>query len=1094
MTKKSFFHSPSRTAHWGCFRLLVFALCFLSFGNLYAQNALWMRYPAISPDGQHIVFSYQGNLYIVKSEGGRALPLTMHPAYDFQPVWSNDGQHIAFASDRYGNFDVFLMHKDGGTPQRLTFHSSNDIPYSFSPDSTSVLFSSARLDSPQNMQFPSGSLPELYSVSVQGGRPIQIMTTPALHVNFNIDGSQMLFEDTKGFEDPFRKHHTSSITRDIWLYDKEGNSFRQLSSFVGEDRNPVFAPNGDDFYYLSEQSGTMNVFKSSVSNPNQAFQISNFTFHPVRYLSLSRDGILCYSYDGEIYTQREGNDAQRVSIQILSDNLANPTSVKIVSGQVTEMALAPSGKELAFVFRGEVFVTSVDGSLTKRITNTPEQERFIDYSPDGKSIVYASERNNSWNIYMTSLSKKDEKYFMNSTVIEEKAVLETEEETFQPAFSPDGKELAYIEERTRLMVIDLQSKETRTIMDGSQNFSYLDGDQHFEWSPDGKWFLLHFQLPEYWFNEVGLISSDGKGKVINLTKSGFYDVSPQWAQKGKMMIWASNKSGMHSVAKSGPTELDIYGLFFTKKAFDIYRMSKEEYELYIEAQEEAKKEEKEKGEKKEKEKTEVEKIEPVEIDWDGLTERRTRLTIHSSRLSDAALTHDGKYLLYFSQAEKGYDLWRTELRTKETKVLAKFGDRGGALELDKEGKNVFVLSEGAITKVEVESGTKKPVIIQGEMILNENAERDYLFDHVTRQVKKKFYDPSLHGAKWEMLTIEYRRFLPHINNNYDFQEMLSELLGELNASHTGARYRHSDPQGDQTASLGVFFDQTYEGEGLKIKEIMEGSPLIQSGSKITDGIIIEKIDGVSLTPGLNYYPLLNRKAEKIVLLSLHDPKSSERWEEKVKPIKLSQENQLLYDRWVKRNRKITHELSSGRLGYMHIRGMSDSSYRVFIDAVMGEEVNREALVVDSRFNGGGDLVDDLTTFLSGERYQVFKAPDRNIGFESQRRWTKPSIVLVCESNYSDAHCFPAAYRDLGIGKIVGMPVPGTCTFVWWEMLQNGVVFGIPNLGVADKSGDILENKQLEPDILVRNEYDKVSSGIDQQLERAVKELLEELKK
>ena len=394
----------------------------------------------------------------------------------------------------------------------------------------------------------------------------------------------------------------------------------------------------------------------------------------------------------------------------------------------------------------------------------------------------------------------------------------------------------------------------------------------------------------------------------------------------------------------------------------------------------------------------------------------------------------------------------------------------------------------------VESGEKKPVAIKGEMILNENAERNYLYDHVTRQVKKKFYDPGLHGAQWEMLTSEYRRFLPHINNNFDFQEMLSELLGELNASHTGARYRHSDPKGDQTASLGVFFDGTYEGLGLKIVEIMEGSPLVQAGSKIKEGSIIEKIDGVTIEPGLNYYPLLNRKADTIVLLSLFDPESSERWEEKVKPISLGQERQLLYDRWVKRNRKITHELSNGRLGYMHIRGMSDSSYREFIDVVMGEEVNREGLVVDSRFNGGGDLVDDLTTFLSGESYQVFKAPDRTIGFESQRRWTKPSIVLVCESNYSDAHCFPAAYRDQGIGKIVGMPVPGTCTFVWWEQLQNGVVFGIPNLGVADKSGDILENKQLEPDIFVRNEYGKVATGIDQQLERAVRELLVEINK
>ncbi len=1078
---------------WQGLLFFVSVFCFLFFARLEGEDALWMRYPVISPDGQHIVFSYQGNLYKVKSEGGRALPLTMHPAYDFQPVWSSDGQHIAFASNRYGNFDIFLIPKDGGTPQRLTFHSSDDMPYCFSPDNTSVLFSSARLDSPQNMQFPSGSLPELYSVSVKGGRPVQLLTTPALHVSLNADGSRMLFEDTKGFEDPFRKHHTSSITRDIWLYEKGENAFRQLSGFVGEDRDPVFALNGDDFYYLSEQNGTMNAFKSSVSNPGQSTQISKFDFHPVRYLSLSKDGMLCYSYHGEIYTQYEGSEAQKVSIQILSDNLANPTSVEIVSGEVSEMALAPSGKELAFIFRGEVFVTSADGSMTKRITNTPEQERYIDYSPDGRSIVYASERNNSWNIYMASLSKKDEKYFMNSTVLEEKPVLETAEETFQPDFSPDGKEIAYIEERTRLNVINLESKETRTIMDGSKNFSYLDGDQHFEWSPDGKWFLLHFQLPEYWFNEVGLISSDGKGKVFNLTKSGFFDASPHWVQKGKMMIWASNKSGMFSVAKSGPTELDIFGLFFTKKAFDEYRMSKEEYDLYMENQEEAKKDEKEKDEKKEQEKKEEEKIEPVVIDWEGLTERKARLTIHSSRLSDAEVTHDGKYLLYFSQGEKGYDLWRTELRTKETKVLAKFGDRGGDLELDKESKNVFVLSDGKISKVEVESGAKKPVPIQGEMVLNEDAERDYLFDHVTRQVKKKFYDPGLHGARWEMLTTEYKRFMPHINNNFDFQEMLSELLGELNASHTGARYRRSDPQGDQTASLGVFFDQKYEDKGLKIAEILEGSPLVQSGSKIARGAIIEKIDGVTLAPGQNYYPLLNRKADKIVLLSLYEPESSERWEERVKPISQGQERQLLYDRWVKRNRKITHELSGGRLGYMHIRGMSDASYREFIDAVLGEEVNREALVVDSRFNGGGDLVDDLTTFLSGERYQVFKAPDRNIGFESQRRWTKPSIVLVCESNYSDAHCFPAAYRDQGIGRIVGMPVPGTCTFVWWERLQNGVVFGIPNLGVADKSGDLLENKQLEPDILVRNEFDKVAIGIDQQLERAVKELLGELK-
>ena len=410
----------------------------------------------------------------------------------------------------------------------------------------------------------------------------------------------------------------------------------------------------------------------------------------------------------------------------------------------------------------------------------------------------------------------------------------------------------------------------------------------------------------------------------------------------------------------------------------------------------------------------------------------------------------------------------------------------------KRAKNVFVLSGGKITKVDVEKGTKKGISVNGEMALNENEERDYLFEHVTRQVKKKFYDVNLHGADWDNLSADYKRFLPHINNNFDFAELLSELLGELNASHTGGRYRHSDPKGDQTASLGAFYDKSYTGNGLKISEILSKSPLIVPSGKVKAGVIIENIDGNLITPTMNYYPLLNRKVGKVVLLSLYDPSTEERWEEKVKPVSQGSENQMLYERWIKANRKIVHEASNGRVGYMHIRGMSDGNFREFLEDVMGEEVNREALIVDSRFNGGGDLVDDLTTFLSGDEYMTFQDRERKIGYESQRRWRKPSIVLVGESNYSDAHCFPAGYRDLNIGKIVGMPIPGTCTFVWWERMQNGVVFGIPNMAVLDKAGDTLENKQLEPDIKVFNAFDQIVQGNDQQLNAAVGELLKQL--
>ncbi|MEM1122445.1 MAG: peptidase S41, partial [Bacteroidota bacterium] len=819
---------------------LIFGFLFLTtVSSLLAQSPLWMRYPAISPNGQSIVFSHKGNLYKVAASGGAAIPLTLHPAHDYYPVWSKDGEHIAFSSNRYGNFDVFVIGKNGGTPTRLTFHSANDYPSSFTADNKSVVFSSSRLDDADNRQFPSGRLPELYQVGKMGGRPKQLLTTPALNVSFNTDGSQMILEEVKGYEDPFRKHHTSSITRDIWRMNTKDGVFQQLTTFKGEDRNPVFASNGEDFFYLSEQSGTINVHKSSLANPGESKAISNFKLHPVRYLTMAESGTLCYTFNGEIYTQIEGNQPQKVNIEILADDLANPTNIKSVNSGISEMVLSPNGKEIAVIYRGEVFVTAIDGSMTKRITNTPEQERSLDFSPDGKQLVYASERNNSWNLYHTTFAKEGEKYFMNATLLKETPVLESNNETFQPSYSPDGKEIAFIEERTKLKVINLKTKQIRTILDGSNTFSYADGDQSYDWSPDGKWFLVDFLPQEYWVSEAGLISSDGQGKVQNLSKSGFYDASAKWAKKGEMMVWATDKNGLHGVAKTGPSETDIYGLFFTKQAFEEFKMGKEEYALYKEQKEEQEKDEKEAKEKAEQAKKEAEKnkkkkgkvsdekkdgedekeikLDSVKIDWDGLSDRKVRLTIHSSRLSDAVVTHDGKYLLYFSRTEKGYDLWRTNLREKETKVLTKFGGRRGTLHLDKEGKNVYVLSGGKITKVGIEDGKKKGISVSGEMNLDENAERAYLFDHVVRQVRKKFHVADLHGAPWDTLAADYKRFLPYINNNYDFAELLSELLGELNASHTGGRFRNGAENGDQTAVLGAFYDQSHTGNGLKIK-------------------------------------------------------------------------------------------------------------------------------------------------------------------------------------------------------------------------------------------------------------------------------------
>lgn len=1070
--------------------LTLLVLLFSVFSFLFAQDGpLWMRYPAISPDGNTIVFSYQGDLYHVASTGGTAVPLTLHEAYDYSPVWSHDGKHIAFASDRYGNFDVYIMPAKGGKAERLTYHSSGDFPTDFSHDDQKILFSSSRLDEAANQQYPSGVLSELYSISTEGGMPQQVLTTPALQARTNKDGSLLVFHDRKGYEDSFRKHHISSVARDIWSYNTSKDEYTQLTTFNGEDRSPVFAANQNDIYYLSEEKGSYNVFKMNLANPGAGIPITNFENHPVRNLSASTDGMLCFSYNGEIYTQQEGQEATKVNIQITADSRFNEEKIVPVHKDATEMALSSNGKEVAFIFRGEVFVSSIKEGTTKRITNTPEQERNVSFSPDGRSILYAGERDGNWNLYQTSLAREEEKYFFNATILKEETILATEAEEFQPAYSPDGKEVAYLEERTALKVINLESKVVREVMAAKYNYSYSDGDQHYAWSPDSKWFLVQFNQENQWIAQVGLVSAAG-GKINNLTRSGYNNLRPRWSKDGERIIWFSDRDGMKNDASWGG-EMDVYAMYLNQEAYDDYLLDKEEYELLTEEEKEEKKEEEK--DKKEK-KDEKEKVEPIKIELEDIEDRKVRLTRHSSRLSDAIISKDGEKLYYLARFEKGADLWETNLRTKETKLTTKLGaKRVGDLILDKKGENLFILADGKMAKVELKGNKKTNLGMKGEMVLNEPAERDYLFEHIWRQVEKKFYKIDLHEVQWDFYKKEYSRFLPYINNNYDFAEMLSEMLGELNASHTGARYRNSSETGDKTAALGLFYDRNHTGNGLKIKEIMHKSPVSKNSSKIKAGTIIEKIDGITISPTTNPYQLLNRKAKKNTLLSLHDPATGQHWEEIVKPISLGEEGQLRYERWVRKCREIVEKESNGQLGYVHVRGMNDRSYRTVYEEVLGKNHNKDALIVDTRFNGGGWLHDDLATFLMGKKYMTFMPRGQNLGSEPQFKWAKPSIVVMGEGNYSDAHMFPYTYRALGVGKLLGMPVPGTGTAVWWERLQNGMVFGIPQVGMVGEDGQYLENQQLEPDIKVMNEPGKVSKGMDQQLKEAVKELLKEVK-
>ncbi|MDB5252817.1 MAG: peptidase [Flaviaesturariibacter sp.] len=1072
-------------------RLLALAAVVCALSGIAQKAPLWMRYPSISPDGKTIVFSYKGDIFKVPSAGGEAIPLTLHEAYDYMPVWSHDGKWLAFASDRYGNFDVYVMPSNGGEARRLTYNSSADVPYDFSPDNKTVLFGTNRNDVYTSARFPQRSLfQKLYEVPITGGRSVMFNSAGAEFARFNAKGDKVIFQDRKGYEDAYRKHHTSAVTRDIWVYEPKKDEYTQVSSFEGEDREPVWGSDDNSFYYLSEKNGTQNIFKGTLGSKD-AVQVTKLKDNPVRFLSRAADGTLCFTNDGEIYTMKEGGQPQKVAIQINADTRGNDEKILPVNANVTQTALSPNGKELAFVVRGEVFVTSVEGGYTKRITNTPQQERNVTFSPDGRSLYYSTERGNSWDIYRAVIDRKEEPYFYASTVIREEPLVATGADEFQPELSPDGKEIAYLEERNLLKVYDIAARKSRTIVPKGINFSYADGDQYFTWSPDGKWLAFNSSEGRWGEDEVALMKADGSGERMNLTNSGFFDGAPKWAFGGKALLWQTDRDGKKPLAYQGARETDVYAMFFDQDAFDRFKLTKDEFALL---------KEKEDRDKEEAKKDTSMRISAPKNGWEplfeGLDNRKMRLTINSGNISDYILNKEGDKLFFAARMEKGYDLWMTNPRTRETKLIAKMDGGPAGLDVSKDGKTLFVVSDGKIVRVDAESGKISPVTVNGEMVLKANAERAYIFDHTWRQVAKKFYDPKLGGVNWDQYHDTYARFLPHINNNYDFQELLSEFLGELNASHTGGRFSPRVENGDATASLGMLYDETYGGDGLKVMEVLEGGPFINARTKIKKGVIIEKIDGETVASDTDWARLLNRKTGKNILLSLYDPETKQRWDETTKPITTGEEQALLYKRWVANNRKKVEEMSGGKIGYVHVQGMNDASYRTTYEDVLGRAAGKEALIVDTRFNGGGWLHDDLVTFLSGKKYLSFSPQGATpTSSEPANKWTAPSTVLMSESNYSDAFIFPYAYHALGIGKTIGMPVAGTGTAVWWEtQIDPTLVFGIPMVATIGKEGRPTENLQLEPDIKVPNDYKSVLSGKDPQLERAVKEMQEEIKR
>ncbi|WP_261818093.1 S41 family peptidase [Vibrio gallicus] len=1047
----------------------------------------WYRDVAVSPDGSQVVFRYAGQLWLVPSKGGDAIPLTSESVYSSHPIWSPNNQTIAFMSNRYGSGDVFTMNVDSGELQRLTYHPSGDVPYAFSSDGNTVYFESRRIgrtDVNVNNGY-SGAAYYLYSVAAKGGREHLVLGNGISSFASAHNKQSFLYTDRPSFnEQPWRKHHTSSAARDIWLY--QDGKHLQLTKFKGEDRDAHWSADDNAMYYLSERSGSFNVWRKDLSNLSaKPEQQTFFDKHPIRTLSVSNNNDLAFSYDGDVWIKPSADaKPHRIDIRIRKQGMQNGERNVNLSYQASQFAVSPSGSEAAIVARGDIFVVSMSSGSVVRVTHTAAQERDVSFSADGKSLYYSSERNGNWDIFKSEIDASQEG-FIGATKITETAITNTPKDETQPSLSPDNLKLAYRVDTYSLVVETLKDQSIMPLIKADELYSYARGDWDYNWSPDSR-YLISRNGSILGTNKIVMLDTSKPDSREVISNSGFMKYAPIFSKDGQIAYWLTTKDGVTQLDGS-PTQIDVYGVALNK--FTEYNWFKHQDAHEIKANTEAK-------QGKQKHKEGKAKPQPTQVDLKGLDQRLHRLTPFSLEIEFAALSSDNKDLLVAYSQKENLVFASFNVATGEFKPLFTRPEASvKQITLAEDGASIAILGNGTVEKYNLATHQSKVQAFDLQAEFDFAKERDYIFSHVWRLTQKHFYDAKLHGVDWAGLKESYARHLPSIHTYQDFSILLSEMVGELNASHTGAYYFGQGQDWEKVASLGLFYDDRYEGDGVRVDQVLPNGPSDLPNAPIVAGTIIKAVNGKAISKSDDIYPYLRNLVDKPTTLSVVKPNEDKATDVQVFPVGYRDEYRLSYHYWVENNKQLTKSLSKGKIGYVHIPAMNSESYKNLVDKLFGENSDKDAVVIDIRYNGGGNLHDQIVDLLSGVEYGSAVSRD---GYKAAsfplKRWTKPTILLVNASCYSDASVVAKLYQDNKLGKVVGDSVPGTGTFVNWQKQQNPLlIYGVPQLGMKDAKGRWLENQDIVPDVTVHNYPNSIARNRDVQLETAVKQLMSEVK-
>ncbi|SHE46786.1 S41 family peptidase [Chryseobacterium vrystaatense] len=1046
--------------------------CFSIIQISAQEKSYFLSSPSLSPDGKTAYFSYDGDIWKVDSNGGNASRITALDGEEINPRISPDGKWLAFSSNQYGNYDVYVMPAEGGTIKQLTFHTGKDEIESWGWDSKTLYFTSGRSNN-------FGS----FKTTIEGKTPQRLFNNYFNNTSGIVEtptGEYLFTNSPEAFNQTHRKHYKGENNPDILGYTPKNNSFRQYTNYEGKDFNPSVDKDGVIYFISDEKNNEYNLYQIENGKKTPLTQFETSIKKP--FVSANGSKVI-FEKDYQLYVY----DVATKSTKVLNISLnTNKTLEKeqnfSVENNISYYNVSPDGKKIAFVSRGVLFVSDIEGKFTQQISDGKQRVMEAKWMKDNRTLLFNQTDKGYQNWFSIAADGKGQSKQLTHDLRNNRSI----------TLNNDLSKAVYLSGRDEVRIMDLKNFNSTTIVK-DEIWAFQNSRPSF--SPNSEYVLFsakrNFELDIFIYNIK-------KKETINLTNTGVSEEDPFWSPNGKYIYFSSDRT--NPSYPLGMQKSNIYRMALDW--FDEPYKSEKFDKLFTEEKKAAKSTEttKETKDKKEDSKEKKEEKEPVitelKVNPENTLDRIELVTDRYGNQDDPIVFADDKkeILLFNSNQDNGKkQLFKKVFTDFEPAKSEKVFDKE-AYYFSKIEKNLFALMEGNIYKMTLDALKPEKINIQYAFDKDLASEFTQMYDEAWTGVEENFYDENFHGVDWKAKREQYSKYLPYVNSRNDLRILLNDLLGELNSSHTG----FSSSGKEETRYLNYFTNETgivfKTDDPYTVESIVRKSPAFRSGVDVKPGDKLTAVNGKNIDPNKNRetYFTSPKKEDELILTFNRGGKNVTT---KVHPISNMDLKKLLYDDWIFNNLQRVNKLSNNRIAYSYMKNMSTDELDRFLLDMVEQENRKDAVILDLRYNTGGNVHDKVLNFLAQKPYLQWKYREGKMTTQPNFAPAgKPIILLINESSLSDAEMTAAGFKALKLGKIIGQDTYRWIIFTSGKSLVDGSYYRLPSWGTYTLDGQNLEKTGVKPDIYIKNTFVDRLQDKDPQLEKAVQEILKDLKK